>query len=109
MSVVTTTTTMVIKTVEDVAVLPKNAEDVIKAYNDAKAGIKALEKQKAEAEATLREMLNGANTGVIEGVERLKVSHRTRTGTDTEALKTVFPEAYEATLTKTDYTVLTTK
>ena len=101
----TTTTT----TTELVAVLPESAEAHIIAFNEAKATIKEAEAKKAAAELAIREMLNGSDSGLINGVERVRVQHRNLTKVDRELLKTAFPEAHEATQIVSSYTVLQTK
>jgi predicted phage-related endonuclease len=107
MTTITTTTTVVSS--EHVVVLDPSAEALIVAFNEAKAAIKALEAKKAEAENAIRALLQGADIGVINGVERVRVNHRNRSNIDREALKAAFPEAYAACLTETAYTVLQAK
>jgi hypothetical protein len=46
---------------------------------------------------------------MINGVERVRVQHRNMSKIDREVLKTIFPEAYSATLVESAYTVLQTK
>lgn len=101
----TTTTT----TTELIAVLPESAEALIVAFNEAKAAIKEAEAKKAAAEAAIREMLNGSDSGTINGVERVRIQHRNLTKVDRELLKVAFPEAHEATQIVSSYTVLQTK
>lgn len=96
--VVTTTTTAVELTAE--------AQKALADFALAKATIKALEAQKDEAEAIIREALGNAQAGTVAGKVAVKVAQRTRKGTDTKTLAEKFPEAYEATLTQTDYTFL---
>lgn len=79
------------------------AEQAIAVFEAAKKSIKAAEEAKAQAEAILRDLMGDATVGTIAGVERVKIASRTRTGTDRETLRTAFPEAYEQTLTTTDY------
>ncbi|WJZ48492.1 endonuclease [Actinomycetia phage DSL-LC01] len=105
----TVTTTTSVKTTEDVAVLDPSAEALLIKFNEAKAAIKALEAEKAAAEKAIRELLNGANVGTINGVERVRVQHRNMSKIDREALKMAYPEAYSATLVESAYTVLQTK
>jgi hypothetical protein len=82
-------------------------ETLIAEFNEAKVLIKQLEEQKANAEARLRELLGSAELGLIAGVERLKISSRTRTDLDRETLKVAFPEAFDACSKSKTYTVLT--
>lgn len=107
MATITTTTT--VKSTEDIAVLDQSAEALLVKFNDAKAAIKALEAEKAAAEKAIRELLDGATVGTINGIERVRVQHRNMSKIDREALKTAFPEAYSATLVESSYTVLQTK
>ena len=76
-----------------------------------KSGQVALqEKEKKELEAQIKSYLGEATQGLLpDGTLRLEVSHRERRGIDTEALKTAFPEAYEATQTLSKYVVLVAK
>jgi hypothetical protein len=101
----TTTTT----TTEMVAVLDSSVEELIVEFNEAKAAIKEAEAKKAAAEAQIRELLGGSDVGMIDGVERIRVQHRNMTKIDRELLKTAFPEAHEATMIASSYTVLQTK
>ena len=107
MATITTTTTMT--RTEGVTELDKSMEALLVEFNEAKAGIKALEAKKAAAEKAIREALAGNDVGVIDGVERVRVQHRNLSKIDREALKAAFPEAYEATLIESSYTVLQTK
>lgn len=102
---VTTTTTRV----EGITELDKSMEAVIAEFNAMKAAIKALEAKKAAAEAAIREALGGNNVGTIGGVERVRVQHRNMSKIDRELLKVAFPEAHEATLVESSYTVLQAK
>ena len=106
-STITTTTTVV--TTSEVAVLEKASEQLLISFNDTKAAIKELEAKKAELEAQIRELLGDAKKATIDGVVRVTISDRTRSGVNTELLKAAFPEAFEATQTSTTYSVLTTK
>lgn len=106
MTQTTTTTTTEVKQVVD---LPVSAEDLIKRFNDAKSAIKTLQAEKERVEKELRELLGDAVSGNINGVERVKISHRNMSKIDREALQAAWPEAYEATLVESSYTVLTTK
>ena len=95
--------------VETDAVILDNTdvEQAIADFNEAKKLIKELEAQKAAAEARLRELLGSASVGLVAGVERVKISERTRTNINTELLKLTNPEAFaQCSETKT-YTVVT--
>ena len=107
------TTTVISKTEvvisEDVTQLDASVEALIVEFNEAKAAIKALEAKKSEAEAAIRDALAGNDVGRINGVERIRVQHRNMSKVDRELLKTAFPEAHEATLIQSSYTVLQAK
>lgn len=110
MSTHTIETSTTLTTTKVVAVLDEErAEKLIREFNEAKAGIKALEAEKSKAELEIREMLGEASAGTINGVERITISTRNMSKIDREALKTAFPEAYTATLVETNYTVVLAK
>lgn len=94
---------------QEFAELDPSMEAKLVEFNAMKAAIKALEAKKAEAEASIREALGGKDVGVINGVERVRVQHRNMTKVDRELLKLAFPEAHEATMVVSSYTVLQTK
>ncbi len=107
MATVITKTEIVVE--EGVTLLDPAIEATIAEYNSVKVALKELEGKKATAEKAIRDALAGNDVGTINGVERVRVSHRNRSNIDRELLKTAFPEAYEATMTETQYTVLVTK
>lgn len=109
MTTATTTTTTTVTTTEETTPLDPAMEATIVAFNAAKAAIKALEAQKLELETTLRVALGDAEVGTINGVERVRILHRTTSKIDREALRVGWPEAFEATLQQTPYTVLQAK
>ena len=109
MTTATVTTTSKVEVTEVVTNLDPSVEALIVDFNEAKAAIKALEAKKQAAETALREALNGNEVGHINGVERVRVSHRNMSKVDRELLKTAFPEAYSATLVESGYTVLIAK
>jgi predicted phage-related endonuclease len=99
-----------VTTKDEVAVLsPEVAEALIAEFVSTKAAIKALEAKKQEAEQKLRGLLGDAASGSINGVVRVRIQHRNLSKIDREMLKTAFPEAHEATLVQTSYTVLDAK
>lgn len=104
----TTTTTTVTRT-EGTIELDKSVEALIVEFNAMKAAMKALEAKKQAAEAAIREALAGNDVGLINGVERVRVQHRNLSKIDREMLKTAFPEAHDAALVESSYTVLQTK
>ena len=105
----TITTTTEVTTTEATTELDPSIEATIVEFNAMKAAIKALEAKKQAAEAAIREALAGSDVGLINGVERVRVQHRNLSKIDRELLKTAFPEAHEAALVESSYTVLQTK
>jgi hypothetical protein len=109
MTTTTKTTTTSVTTTEGVAVLDIAAEALIVKFNEAKALIKILEVDKAEAEKALRDLLGEAQVGTNNGVERVRIASRVTSKIDRDLLKTAFPEAFEVTYVQTPYTILQTK
>jgi hypothetical protein len=110
MTTSTVITTSTVEVAEQVAILDELATEIaIAEFNSAKAAIKAFEAKKAEAEQKLRAMLGDAKSGTINGTVRVRIQHRNMSKIDREALKTAFPEAHDATLVQSSYTVLDAK
>lgn len=107
MTTKTTTTTVVISS--NATALDKSIEATIAKFNETKAAIKALQAQKDELDAQLRDALLGNEVGTVDGVERIRIVLRNNSKIDRELLKAAWPEAYEATLVETPYTVLQAK
>jgi predicted phage-related endonuclease len=107
-STTVTVETKISTTTEVVDLTGTNAAKLVAQFKAAKAAIKAMEEQKATAEAALRELLGDAEVGIINGVEHIKVAHSTNSKIDRKALQAGWPEAYEATLVATPYTFLKT-
>lgn len=105
----TMTKVTTVTTTEGVTELDPTVETIINEYNNTKAAIKELESRKESYDTILRALLKHNSVGTINGVERIRVVDRTRSNIDREALKAAFPEAYQATLTETKYTVLQAK
>lgn len=105
--VITQTTKTVVEQSTQIVELPIALETAIAEFNAAKEAIKVLEAQKKAAEAVLREALGEATIGTIGGVERVKISSRTRQDINKDDLKSAFPEAYELCLKESSYTVVT--
>jgi predicted phage-related endonuclease len=98
--------TQIITTSTTAVELNAEAQVALAKFAQAKEAIKALEAQKDEAEAILREALGTAEVGLVNGKNAVKVAQRTRKGTDAKVLAEKFPEAYEATLVATSYSFL---
>lgn len=86
-----------------------NVVELIVALADAKAAIKALTDQKDEIDSQIRALMGNALIGTVDGVKRVEILHRTRTGIDSDLLKKAFPEAAEACAKETPYTQLNAK
>ncbi len=102
-----TTTKTVVQATTTVAELNVSIESAIARFNEAKDTIKVLELQKKQAEEEIRELMGSAEIGTVNGVERVKISTRTRSDINKDDLKAVFPEAYELCLKSSTYTVVT--
>ena len=107
MTTITTVTT--VSRTEEAVELDPSIEALLVEFNEAKSAMKTLEAKKQAAEKAIREALGGSDVGLINGVERVRVQHRNMTKVDRELLKTAFPEAHDATLVVSAYTVLQTK
>jgi predicted phage-related endonuclease len=105
-STTVTTETKVTVTKEIADLTNTGAAKLIAKFDAAKEAIKALETQKAEAEAALRELLGDAEVGVINGIERVKLARSSNSKIDRKALQAGWPDAYEATLVSTPYTFI---
>jgi predicted phage-related endonuclease len=96
--------------VENTAVeLNADTQAVINQFIATRTMITELEKTKKDLEAQIKEVLGDAEVGVVNGEIRIEQSKRSRSGVDSKKLALVFPEAYEATQTTTDYVVLVVK
>lgn len=93
-------------TTATVAHLDSSLEEAITAFAQAKKDIKVLEAKKAEAEQKIREALGQATEGYINGVKRVSILSRVLKKIDRKLLQEAYPEAYEASLATTSYTVV---
>ena len=98
--------TQIVTTSTTAVELDAQAQKALADFAMVKATIKALEEQKDQAEAILREALGNAEAGMVNGKVAVKVAQRVRKGTNAKQLAEKFPEAYEATLTTTEYSFL---
>lgn len=104
---ITTSTTVEVST--QAAVLDgTNALELMATFNQLKATIAELKKEQEKVDTQLRELLNGADAGTINGVVRLKVEHRSKSFADLEMLKTNFSEVYEKVKKSTPWSFLKT-
>lgn len=95
------------KTVEGVELSAK-AVKALSAFNKAKQAEAKAKALKAKAEAILREALGEAKVGIVEGVVAVRVVNGSNTHFDRELMKSLYPEAFEATLKTTEYDYLKT-
>lgn len=109
MTTTTTTTSTTATVTTTTAVLNPELELVIAEFNDVKAAIKELEATKLRIETELREALGDCEAGTINGIERVRIQRRVTSKIDRAALEAAWPEAFEATLVQTPYTVLSAK
>ena len=99
----------IIPTTNDTVELPPHAAELIRAFESIKTTLKGLEAEKARVELELRRLLMDTEVGTIDGVERIRVVKRNNSKIDRDMLRSAWPEAFEATLILTPYTVLQTK
>lgn len=92
----------------DVVELPPKARKALLAFSKAKAAEAKAKEAKAKAEAILREALGEATKGTLDGVAVVSVVSSKNTSFDREVMKSLYPEAYEATLRETAYTYIKT-
>jgi hypothetical protein len=110
-----TTTTVIHKVVQEVKTeqlaveFQGEALDLLNEFFTVRKAINDLEKSKEVMEAQLKTLIGKAEVITANGVIRAEVSTRSRKGTDTKTLEKLFPEAFLATQTKKDYTVLVAK
>jgi predicted phage-related endonuclease len=101
-----TTTAEVARTVVE---LEKEMNEIIDRFVEVRDLINTLDKEKKALDALIKQALAGAEAGSIDNKVRVTVSQRSREGVNAKTLAEVFPEAYEATKTVTEYSVLTIK
>lgn len=92
----------------DLTASAKKTEDALMRFVTAKEAIKAFEAQKKLAEADLRDLLGDAETAIIRGIPRFKLSWSSNSRIDSEKLKEAWPEAYAATHVSTPYNFIKT-
>ena len=107
MTTITKTTTTTTTTTS--VILNPDFEVVISDFNEIKSRIKTMTAEKERLEQLIRDALCGHDVGTINGVERVRIQHRVNSKIDRDALKTAWPEAFEATLVQTPYTVVSAK
>jgi|AntRauMFilla1563_2_1112583.scaffolds.fasta_scaffold00709_19 DNA-binding transcriptional regulator/RsmH inhibitor MraZ len=78
-------------------------------YLATRRAVTDLEKTKKALEEQVKALIGNAEVVTVDGIVRIEVSSRSRAGTDRKLLEKLFPEAFTATQTVTDYTVLMPK
>lgn len=101
----TSTATITRKTVE----LDAETQARINRFVEVRDLINTLDKEKKALDALIKEALDGAEAGTVNGKVRVTKSERVRESADTETLKTLAPEIWDAVRRVTPYTVLMTK
>lgn len=89
--------------------LDTKALDAIDRLTEVRDLIASLDKEKVELNNLILAALDGADAGTKDGKVRIVASRRQRSGVDARLLEEAFPEAFAATRTTTDYTVLVVK
>lgn len=90
-------------------VLSADAQKVVEEFFATRTMVNELTKTQKALEAQVKEILGDAEVGIVDGQVRILRDERSREGLDKEKLKTAFPEAFEACLTKSPYVVLVAK
>ena len=88
---------------ESVAVLPPEAEDLIRAYHEAKATEKAAAERRREAETRLKAMIGDRAIGRIAGVDVVTWKPITQSRLDAKRLRAERPDIYEQYATMSTY------
>jgi predicted phage-related endonuclease len=113
MSITTTSTTTITASTASLTrttvELGAEAQARIERFVEVRDLINTLDKEKKALDALIKEALGDAEAGTVNGKVRVTKSERTREGVDLKELREVFPEAFDATRTVTEYTVLITK
>lgn len=76
---------------------------VVKALQEARAAVKAAEAEASRLTAEVRAILGDAAQATLGGLVVAEVKSVTRTGVDTKALRTEYPEVYAKVETTTTY------
>lgn len=92
------------------SITSKKVRDALAEFIQAKADEKQAKERKAQAEQILREALAkaGKTVGFIGKTKAFSLISSANTSFDREMLETMFPEAYQATLRKTEYDYIRT-
>lgn len=93
----------------DAIELTADQQALVNEYISTRTMVTELEKTKKELEAQVKELIGEAEVATVNGQVRLQVSKRQREGVDRKVLAELFPEAFEATKTLSEYVVLVAK
>jgi len=88
---------------DSIAVLPTDAEELIRQYHEAKAAEKAAAARRQEAENRLKALLGDRAIGRLHGVDVVTWKPVTQTRIDTKRLKAEKPDIYQQYATTTTY------
>lgn len=110
---VTTKTTVSVESVRSQTALDKHltateVEELINNFTKVKDAMKKLTEEKESIDKAIRSLLGQAESGTINGVERVRIEHRSRDFVDTEVLKRDFSEVYEKVKKTTPWTFIKT-
>lgn len=89
--------------------LTEDQQALVNEYISTRTMVTELEKTKKELEAQVKALIGEAEVATVNGQVRLQVSKRQREGVDRKVLAELFPEAFEATKTLSEYVVLVAK
>lgn len=83
-------------------------EELISDFTKVKDAMKKLTEEKESIDKAIRSLLGKSESGTINGVERVRIEHRSREFVDMEILKKDFSEVYEKTKKTTLWTFIKT-
>ena len=112
---VMSTTTVTTKVTQQASIeangieLTADQQALVDEYINTRTMVTELEKTKKALEAQVKELIGNAEVATVDGKVRLQVSKRQREGVDRKVLAELFPEAFEATKTLSEYVVLVAK
>jgi predicted phage-related endonuclease len=89
--------------------LTEDQQELVNEYISTRTMVTELEKTKKALEEQVKALIGDADVATVNGVIRLQVSKRQREGVDRKVLVELFPEAYEASKTISEYVVLVAK
>jgi hypothetical protein len=109
-STITRKVTTEVVVTSNVAILDgTNVEELIATLKESRKAIAVLKEQEQEAKKAILELLGEAETGTINGADRVKVKTITRTDIDRDILKKDYSEAWLACSYQNEYVKLITE